>query len=88
MTHFDVSKLNVDLSRLVPTRADMDTLVGAFKDTVRASAEGRDRELLNTPCSGMGETRLLSSIQHDGYMEKPFKMDSPLQVMTETKARE
>ena len=58
MTHFDLSKLNVDLNRLVPTRADMDTLVGAFKDTVRASAEGRDSELLHTLCSGMGGTRL------------------------------
>ena len=58
MTHFDLSKLNLDLNRLVPTRADMDTLVGAFKDTVRSSAETRDPELLNSLCSGMGEIRL------------------------------
>ena len=42
MTHFDLSKLNLDLNRLVPTRADMDTLVGAFKEAVRSSAETRD----------------------------------------------
>jgi hypothetical protein len=88
MTHFDVSKLNVDPNRLVLTRADLDTLVGAFKDTVRASAEVRDPELLHTLCSGMGEPRLLSTIQHDGYMEKPSKMDAPLQAVAGAKARE
>jgi hypothetical protein len=58
MTHFDLSKLNVDLNRLVPTRADMDTLVSAFKDTVRSSAETRDPELIHSLSSGMGEIRL------------------------------
>lgn len=36
----------------------MDTLVGAFKDTVRSSAEMGDPELRNSLCSGMGEIRL------------------------------
>lgn len=58
MTHFDLSKLNVDLNRLVPTRADMDTLVSAFKDTVRSSVETRDPELIHSLSSGMGEVRL------------------------------
>ena len=57
MTQFDFTKLNVDLSRLVPSRSDMMTLVEVFKETVRASHDG-DRELLHSLCSGIGEVRL------------------------------
>lgn len=58
MTHFDLSTLNVDMNKLVPTRADMETLVSAFKDTVRSAADARDPELLHSLCSGVGEIRL------------------------------
>jgi hypothetical protein len=57
MAKFDLTALNIDLSRLVPTQSDMQTLVGAFKDTVRDSVS-TDRELLHSLCDGIGEVRL------------------------------
>lgn len=57
MAKFDLTALNIDLSRLVPTQSDMQTLVEAFKNTARAS-RGNDRELLHSLCDGIGEVRL------------------------------
>ena len=57
LTQFDLSKLNVDMSQLVPSPGDMNTLVGAFKETVRGTYDG-NRELLHSLCAGIGEVRL------------------------------
>ena len=48
MTTFELNKLNVDMSRFVPSQAEMKTLVDAFKERVRASTLNGELELLRS----------------------------------------
>ena len=45
------------MSQLVPSPGDMNTLVEAFKETVRGTYDG-NRGLLHSLCAGIGEVRL------------------------------
>ena len=58
MTRFLLEKLNVDLSKLVPSHGEMHILVEAFKDTVCEATSKKDPELLASLCAGIGEVRL------------------------------
>jgi hypothetical protein len=58
MARFELTKLNVDLSQLVPSHGEMNILVEAFKDTVRDATARQDSELLGSLCGGIGEIRL------------------------------
>ena len=58
MAHFDPTRLNVDMTRAVPSLPDMKILGEVFKENIRDATNRGDSELLKSMCDGLGQIRL------------------------------
>jgi hypothetical protein len=87
MTRFLLEKLNVDLSKLVPSHGEMNILVEAFKDTVCEATSKKDPELLASLCAGIGEVRLRGVCRRLSTPERAEIIQLLLPEVTETSSK-
>lgn len=83
MTQFDLSSLNIDLAKAVPTPIEMKVLVNTFKEIVPLATEGCDYEQLHSFCTGIGETRLRGIARRLSNQDRAECLDQLLPEVTE-----
>lgn len=75
---FDVRSLGVDLTKVVPPRADITVLTDVFKASVASVSQTGDFEFIKSFCDGIGETRTRGVCRRLSNRERAVVIDALL----------